>query len=383
MSTFHSLLSMSLNRKLGTLINQSTWPSLTGWANTGTTNSFSGGEMNLSGGSLNFAKYIVNTDYGTTNLMDWKITCIFRPQQIDATNRAFVIGVQSNGLNFPHSAQAAIGFGTTAGVNGLVRIFKDGTILATGASLMSSLNVNDRIQLEFVRSGWTFTLTATNLTQTSVVPVSVSFTVNGSITSNAILTPGRFAIYAFSGTQIVENYVVTTTAWKYPKSIFVGDSKTEGFSVTLLSNAYPALTYSSSSNKYNVVAKANNEIGECLGAIHEVVAMQPTYCLLNFGSNDLRFGVASATWQANYLSYVTQLKNAGIIPIHILPPKEVSLDVTPIYTYITSNYTGDLMVDCYTGWNTGTMLVADGIHPNQTGENYIQSQIIATVPQIL
>lgn len=363
----------------GVIYNQSGWGNLNNWTATGSpTTSISGGELTISGGVNDFNRYLVQSAYGTTNLMDWRRVFIFRPQTLTAASDAVCIGIRQDGAFNPRSMQA--GMVVTTGVNkGLLRIFRAGSIVASSSSNLT-FALNDRIMYLLTRSGWTYNFVVRNITPGSENSVSVSFTVTPTSAPSSLHWTGKFATWAVQGTQIVEVDYVTTTGYRYPKTVFVGDSKTEGIGVSLITSAYPYLTFKDSGNTYNVIAKGNNQTQDVLNTLHEIIAMRPKYVVLNIGRNDLDGGVSSSTWQANYTSIVRQLKNEGIKVVHLLPFKETVLNQSSLRDYIVNNYSNDFIVDTYTNFNTSTMLAADNIHPNVTGATFISNQIKNTVP---
>jgi len=115
---------------------------------------------------------------------------------------------------------------------------------------------------------------------------------------------------------------------------------------------------------------------ETVNDIPYILTFKPKYVVLNIGRNDIGSGVSSATWQANYASIVSQLKAAGCTVIHLLPiPEGGGLDQSALKTYITTTYSGDLMIDPSTGWSS-SYNSTDGVHPNAAGHRYIASLII-------
>lgn len=347
----------------------------------GPTTTFSNGEMTFSGGGNTFGKRMDLTSYGTTNLMYWRITTIFRPQTLTSATDGFAVGIVADNANNPQTLEAVLIISTGV-LGGKIRYFKNGSTTNTSTGALT-YSLNDRILFVVERSGWNYTFTATNITPGAENSISLTATVVPSSPSTSLNTSGKFSIWAVLGSQTFEQYKIEAPSiYKNCKTVFVGDSKTEGVGVSTLAQSYTSLCFAESVNKYNVVAKSNNLIGECLNAIHEVFDMNPKYVFLNFGSNDLRFSTTTATWQANYKSYANQLRIKGIKVIHIRPPKETTLDVSTLDSFITSESTfrDDYFVDCNTSFNTSTMLAADGIHPNSTGMSFIASQIKTTVP---
>jgi hypothetical protein len=105
--------------------------------------------------------------------------------------------------------------------------------------------------------------------------------------------------------------------------------------------------------------------------------LQPKNVLLNIGRNDLFYGIASGTWQANYASIVSQLQAAGINVIHLMPIPETTQDQTALTTFINSTYPTANKIDVSGSWVNGTDLSSDNTYPNPAGDTLIANTVVA------
>jgi hypothetical protein len=78
-----------------------------------------------------------------------------------------------------------------------------------------------------------------------------------------------------------------------------------------------------------------------------------------------------ATYQANYVSIVSQLQAAGIQVLH-LKPYNTNFSVTTLQNYITTTY-GSAVIDPATG---GAGNFRDGTHYNDTGNTAVYNAIV-------
>lgn len=232
---------------------------------------------------------------------------------------------------------------------------------------------NNIITLKLVRDNEIFDIYAYN--QTTGVNNAARYTytpAGGPILPNI----SRFSVYLFGGTNYLLDLDITSSFPTGLSSIFVGDSKIVGYYGAMfplnIAGQLSAAGYSTSQ-----LAGGSEMTADVLNRIQEIIDLRPNTVALAIGSNDIRASVPSGTWQANYASIVNQLTGAGINVVHILPMKETSINIDPLYNYINSTYSSN-KIDAYTGFNTGTMLNGDGIHPNTAGMNFVVGQVISS-----
>lgn len=183
-------------------------------------------------------------------------------------------------------------------------------------------------------------------------------------------------IWNNGGTYTIQSIRVVSRKPQQPELAVVGDSKTFGCTAGARDLRYGSAL--SSVGPVAVYAGSGDTTASVMADLPYILANKPKRVLLNIGRNDLAQGIASATWQANYSSIVSQLKAAGVVVTHLLPIPETAQDQTALKTYITSTFTGDQMIDPSVGWSNTTMLAADGIHPSPGGHAFVASSILAS-----
>lgn len=133
----------------------------------------------------------------------------------------------------------------------------------------------------------------------------------------------------------------------------------------------------------SIMAGAGNKISDVLKIVPYVISLSPKNVILAIGSNDVRQGVASGTWQTNYQSITDQLVAAGINVIHLKPMKENSLDLSAQRNWIETTYPGKFIDTWHPSTRTGFILAADGIHPDIKGHRWILDLLRSKLPSML
>ncbi len=173
------------------------------------------------------------------------------------------------------------------------------------------------------------------------------------------------------------------------KTALIGDSISYGAGSTIIGNRFYTLLNIDPAISVNL-AGGGDATAEVLLSMTELLAINSTYYLLMIGGNDIQFGVATATWKANYNSIVSQIKSAGHTVIHCTPTPRNAYDMTPLRDHINTVFAGDIIVDTYTALWSGSSFTmnatynsGDGVHPNDAGHTLMASTILAAVPQIV
>lgn len=302
-----------------------------------------------------------------TDLPYWNITATF--SLTVGTSSAIAIGTSSinTGDKFDllgsiNATSTTAGIFIDTGINGSFgnQATSSGMTIATGHIVTLSLTRQEEI----------VTLVAKNANNGTTLSTRFTFL----STSGAILpNVSQFALYSFGNTNTLLDLSISSSLPSDMPSLLVGDSKVVGYygaSFTAnIAGQLRVLGYNTTQ-----LAGGSEMTSDVLNRIAEVISLSPTVVGLAIGSNDIRAGISSEVWQANYSSIVSQLESAGITVVHILPPKETAINVDPLYNYVNNTYSNN-KIDAYTGFNTGTMLNGDGIHPNALGMNFIVQQI--------
>jgi lysophospholipase L1-like esterase len=190
------------------------------------------------------------------------------------------------------------------------------------------------------------------------------------------------------GTQTVRNWTFSTTEKCNLNALVVADSLGHGSSATTIGNRWANILLSNSVKPWAVNSGPGDSTSSVLAKVNEIILIHPKYVLLQAGGNDVRFGVADATRNANYDSFVSQLTKAGIRVIHILAGADSVWDMTSWNARLTSTYTGT--VDCFTPLWSGSGFslnsaydAGDGTHWNNAGHKINAKKVASQVPFVL
>lgn len=363
----------------GLIVNKESFPNLTGFTVNGGTASASGGDLLVSAGAGDFVK-TVDLDY-VTALEKWVMEMEVTIQTIDGTSNGVGLGIRSIlGGSGGSGIACNLDMSTGAG-RGKVFIYKivndTGTSIANSGSALT-ITAGDRIKLIFERNGVVFTVRASNLT-TKTLEISASYTYVVSYPVPATLpNSGTFSIFNFStAQQNVNSFSVFSSEFKKADIALIGDSKTQGYYAGSYANRFGALLGSKIITV--TLGNGNDQTDTVAERLSEVILLEPKKAILNIGSNDLRNGVSSGTWQANYNAIVSDLEAEGIEVYHILPQYEVSLDQSALATFINANFDADRIIDPKSEEYNGTasnILAPDNIHPNEFMNEKIYEAIL-------
>jgi lysophospholipase L1-like esterase len=189
---------------------------------------------------------------------------------------------------------------------------------------------------------------------------------------------GQFAISSLGGIIKIDYFRVWVNDKKNAHAVFVGDSKTHGAYSTDMATRYVANVFPA--NSYAISAGSGDGVDRVVNKVQTIIEMKPKNVLIMIGGNDVRNATASGTWQANMNSVRSSIKTAlpGCQIYWLQYPEETALDISPVNTYIQSKiadatYAGDIYIPITI--NTGTDLVGDGVHPDQSGHDEIAADI--------
>jgi len=344
---------------LGSLYNKSSWSDLSDFTNTGVTASIISNQINITAGSSSLSATLALNRY--TCLEKWKWVCQFT---VDKTSGAGGIGFGVKSANTSAQNDVVAYFSSSSTINSGLSIIASGLNgTYTNRALTSALTYSsgDKIELIFERNGDLFTVTSRNVT-TSSSSVTVSYTYPAS--SPLLPNTSRFALYAIGHTTTVNSMYLESSESKNAKFVIVGDSKICYYYASKYNLRASALL--SDYTGYGVaLGGGSDKSADMLNRVQEIIDLAPEVVILCGASNDPRFGVASATTNANYASLVSTITAAGIRVIHTTGFYETSgVDQTGLQTYINANYSS---LDIIPTLSTVIGLNADGIHPNDAG----------------
>ncbi len=329
------------------------------------------------GGTFN-AK-ISYSGYGYSQLNSW--TQVIDSVVPSTAALSFLgIGVLSKALSPVSSVQAGL-LVFSGGLASQAKIYMNGVTIATSGATMN-VTAGDLLRTTFAFSGRTYLLTINNITAGTQISVGVS--PNTAASAIAIHGMGWFTIYPYAGIQTISNWNVTTTELKYADYGFVGDSITQIFCASLITNCFAMLTGAAKNKTVAKFAGGNNKTADIINALPEIIAFKPKRIFLMIGGNDISGGVPQATREANYISIISSLSNVGIPIKHLYATPRTATNITAQNTFIAS--LGVSYIDTYTpmwsGVGTGAnpaLYQADLIHPIDSGHSTLSSTIVAAI----
>lgn len=266
----------------------------------------------------------------------------------------------------------------------------DGTTTTARATSTGTLTINQN-------DIFTFTLTKSNTGNVATFDVTVARSAGGSINVSwselmtiAGISAGqrsystaRFALFEIGGDWTITEWTVDCTDRRYVKALFIGDSITHGLYATDLSTRWP-VQVAPRFGSYAISAGSGDVTQRVIDKIGFIAAYRANHVFLMIGGNDVLFGVAQATYEANYTSIRNQLQANGSKITHCLATPRDDTNMTTLNTFI-SGFTSDTVVDTFTPLKgAGTDLAAaydsgDGVHPNQAGHDLIATTVIASL----
>lgn len=268
----------------------------------------------------------------------------------------------------------------------------DGTTTTTRATSASALTINQN-------DIFTFTLTKSNTGNAARFDVTVVRSAGGSISINwsevmtiAGISGGQssyatayYSLFSIGGNFTITGWNVNVTDRQSIHALFIGDSITHGLYATDLSTRWATQVGNGNYSSFEVSAGSGDVTQRVLDKIVNVTRYYSRHAFLMIGGNDILFGVAQATYEANYTSIRNQLKAAGVERIfHCLATPRDATDMTTLNTFI-SGFTSDTVIDTFTPLKgAGTDLAVaydstDGTHPNQAGHDLIASTVLAAI----
>jgi lysophospholipase L1-like esterase len=277
----------------------------------------------------------------------------------------------------------------------LARAYQNGSALAT-SSTFSTVN-GDQCEVEIYREpATTITVTARKLNG-SPASASINYAFPTGTGSPLAWNISQLAIYFNGGTYDLESFTIEQELLKYSRVCFVGNSITQWYFASIYQNRYAAKSMVGSSYPYIVMAGQGQRTAEILNNVDEIVSVRPRYVVLMIGTNDIGTGVSSATWQANYSSFVESMISNGIrvVLCYVTPRNTYDFRPTTVGSpnkWILDTYGADSrvqIIDTYTplkdagGNGIDATYSSDGIHPNNAGTTVLANTIQAAIPTIL
>lgn len=327
--------------------------------------------LTISGGTSDYTKYLRN---------NFKTLLLKYSYSID-----FTVSANGSGIAIGFANQYARIDNNTSGNRGKIYIENNSGTIVTSATALSYVNT-DVVRLIMSRDGNVITVTAKNITNTSIVPVTISYT--------QILTPGNPTfqnftsptIFAYGGTQIISNATYSSAVKRNSDILIISDSNGEGWYQGSLNSTWVRYFMTRTKGSIEQQCRQGIAVSDATFAAIETGKINPKYAIVGLGTNNAAAGQLLASFQTDYNVLINSLVSQNIIPILLtIPPSTNSTYNTAINGYnawIISNYTGLYQViDVNSAISTATDL-ADSVHLNSVGAVKFAEKIIAELRTI-
>lgn len=353
---------------VGTIYESVGFSNLSSFVNRGATAVISGNNINFSGGGgpSNFTQTL---EYNRGTLMElWHISGGFISAAKSSTTYGFALGVRSTN---PTSVNVAVKFDATDGsTRGRVLIYAGNNLVKTAIDSIT-FNAGDSIELHAERRVDTIFAWSVNVTK-KITSLKTSFGYSystGQLTQNT----GRFAVYSMGGTFDLYKLSINSNTPIRPDLLIIGDSKSAGYFANSPYDRWATIVRKSFPNLV-LQAGSADRITDATDRLAETIGIQPKQVILCIGVNDVRNGLDSNTIKSSYNAYVSSLQSAGVNVIHLISPKEVSLNFEWFSNFIKRIYPNDF-IDAKTEY-CQNCLSGDNVHPNTKGNLMVADAVL-------
>ena len=144
------------------------------------------------------------------------------------------------------------------------------------------------------------------------------------------------------GEQNVYTNVVTSDQLKYVQNLVIGDSIAYGIYSGHKNNRW--WKHLSQIKEVEPWAGGGAQTSEVVAGLDEIEFISPQNAIIMIGGNDILFGVASGTWQANLNAIRTALVGFGCNVIWCFNTPRDATDITAVNTYIQTTFTSDTII---------------------------------------
>lgn len=332
-----------------------------------------------------FQKWISFKDTVCSN--HWRIAFRFRNTSAKGANTfGASVGIRSVNTTARYS-MSAFANTSNSGTTGRRELFKEANSGAWASLLTSSTTVanaqNDWLVVTMERNNQKLTITVWNST-TNVAsdrdPITLSTTDGNSVLPNTGVP--TMWIHSSTGGVEIDSFFFQDLSVKYADIAFIADSKGTAFDASTFAASWTSLV-ASKYPSFEVFAGHADKTAEIKARLTQIIAAKPKVAICAFGSNDIRNGISSATWQANYKYIDSALTVNGIYVLHCLPFKEASLDQSALTSFLQTDaqFTGRIINTDVVTQRAG-LLSGDNIHLNDAGNLIVSDQVIYA-PQLI
>lgn len=339
------------------------------------------------GNYLQFNNYLGVPGQGTA-LENWTLEVLYTYQSNASDGNSIIsIGTKSitAGSNYDFLALLQP-FSGGAGVQTL-NMYINGSQVGSTATGILGVTSGQTIRLRLIKAGNVMTTTAFN-TSTSAGSLTNSYTYN--LVPTAPLAPNvsQFVLMNQAGSNYVSSMAYSSPDSINSNIIFASNSIAQWYAASSVSNAYPHKLMAGSLKHSAICSGQGMRVSDGLLITAEIKMMKPRWVWYNLISNSIGGGVSSATWQADYVNFVSQMRSAGIGLILCSPEARNDFDMTPAQTYVNT-YSNDWKVDLFAATkqsgNTNldaTYEYTDHIHLVNAGMTQVAATGKTTAPHI-
>jgi lysophospholipase L1-like esterase len=338
-------------------------------------------KLAVSGGNQTFNNYIKRT-YWTAN-ETWTMTVRGKVITLPSGG-GLVFGL--TGTNFSIYAHYILDNSGSAGKVALqstlgtdINLSSTAVTLSTGDSVLMTLTVDKG----------SLSATFNDITSSTTTSTSTTFAI-GSGGGPNVFNTAQPAMYFYGGSQNINEWTYTDNANKNIPVLFVGMSITRGFGASAYTSRYENVLFSNDYTKFQVVAGPSDRITDLLNRRYEMASYNPSYVVIDIGTNDVIIPLpAYTTFKNYYMDLVSWVRRIGAIPIclNIAPRNGYTMtDYNTVISQVGALY-GAKVIDIYTPLNSGGNLNAtydfgDHVHLNAAGHAVVASTIAAAAPEI-
>lgn len=363
---------------VGTLFNTTSFTDTTLWTHKGA------GTVTIGSGKLQFSNgnndYLRRLKFKQPQIFEkWQLESTIIVTQKDATSYGFGLGVESTNTTAVFKYGLAVRFiGETGADQGKIRLISITGASNTATTLTTSTtaltySANDTIVISVRREQGLLTAEAWNATTNSGW-VRLEYNYAFTTASTVIPNTGQFSIFNVGGTFEVLRTKISSRELVRPAVMPNGDSKVAGYGANEKSFSWPELTKPTFGSVATVAGGGDKTI-EVLSYIGYMMRkIKPQSVILSIGSNDVRTGVTSATYLANYDAIVDTIEANGGVVYHA-PLYESAAPITTLYNHIVASYPASKVIPTYE--ITSAYLSADNVHPTEAGNQRIANIIVA------